>query len=67
MTTIAQLGEFGLIARLTADLPSTSDVVTGVRATAIGTIHEGRHSLLFRHGVPAPLAPGGWDHLGLIS
>ena len=30
MTTIAELGEFGLIARLTADLPQLAGVTTGV-------------------------------------
>jgi thiamine-monophosphate kinase len=30
MTTIAEIGEFGLIARLTADLPRPSDVALGV-------------------------------------
>ena len=30
MTTIAELGEFGLIARLTAGLPPSPDVIVGV-------------------------------------
>lgn len=30
MTTVADLGEFGLIARLTADLPRSTGVITGV-------------------------------------
>lgn len=30
MTTIAELGEFGLIARITAGLPQSADVIVGV-------------------------------------
>src|SRR5260370_38491590 len=30
MTTIAELGEFGLIARITAGLPRSADVIVGV-------------------------------------
>src|SRR5258708_18603541 len=30
MTTIAELGEFGLIARITAGLPRSADVIVGI-------------------------------------
>jgi len=58
---------FTVSENLATALPEALFSATGVRATAIGTIHEGVQRLLFNQGVTTPLGPGGWDHLRPIS